>query len=912
MAFSIRNIFQKENPQEQLATAGGGDNPFTMYSANPGGNTGSPFSQASSAPAGGSPFGASIFKTLDNEPIAGSPVGGWASPGSPAGNTASPFSPFGSSGQAPLTVADILPQLPPEMVRANGAPLDQQVSLSAPTLEAALRSGQLAVPLFEVYRVCPALFQVPVSPQDPRLVPLPPQKLSALVQGQRAEAAPAQFAEMQQPPMAQAESPFAQLGQNGASPFAAMPSSGESFPGHNAAAPAPLGMVRPASTLLPPKRPAGVPPSQPMQQNPEFAVGASPVATSAPAPSPFTASAPAFGGQVFTPPMPMPMPGEAFGGSPFAMTSAASPFSPSAPTGATDRMDPEVGTPSSLLFGLHSTNAQPPAQPLPQVPSPFMPQAFAPAAPPPQASPPPANPFAAAAAAPQPAQEAPMPFFTAAPAQPPVSITPLAGFNSPFSTPQASSPAPASYASFEPAARPAPAQLPQLGAIPFQAPPTFNEGAASEPRAAFPSFPPFPGPLGAAAATPPSALPTADDTVEMSLASMLKGQLPQNLGFDPNFIPAWINTKLSATAVRQQLPSGRVVIDLGQIIDGTEASFRTVIAHGRRDYQVHIPINEIFHALPQVVSAAPPAAAAPAPHASSSSPAGLLAAHSPFANPYNPTPGTGFAAPVQPVSSNAFDPFAPSSSASPPASPFGGFNLVAPQAKQAPQASTFPEVNPAPTSNGFSSGFLTSLPELQVTLADRPDKPSTRNWDNTTPPTAESLPPLRPASSTPLPQAPAIPTFDATAPPKSARPAFPSFELGNTFGSSEQMLLRALLGAAENLSLERVVELTAQLPGVLAAALVKQSKVIAYAGASSPAASAFQQQAASLAQNLKPLAALIGIQEAETFSITTDERLITFSFQEAASLGILHDTQESPTGLRDKITLISRELARMA
>ena len=124
------------------------------------------------------------------------------------------------------------------------------------------------------------------------------------------------------------------------------------------------------------------------------------------------------------------------------------------------------------------------------------------------------------------------------------------------------------------------------------------------------------------------------------------------------------------------------------------------------------------------------------------------------------------------------------------------------------------------------------------------------------------------------------------------------------------MLLRALLGVAESLTVERVVELTAALPGVLACALVRENKVIAK-GSATAAAQAFQQQAASLAQNLRPLAALIGIQGAETFSLTTDERLITFSFQDAASLGILHDGREPQAGLRDKITLISREVTRL-
>jgi hypothetical protein len=58
------------------------------------------------------------------------------------------------------------------------------------------------------------------------------------------------------------------------------------------------------------------------------------------------------------------------------------------------------------------------------------------------------------------------------------------------------------------------------------------------------------------------------------------------------------------------------------------------------------------------------------------------------------------------------------------------------------------------------------------------------------------------------------------------------------------------------------------------------------------------------------LAPMIGIDGAETFTLNAGGRLLTFCFPGNTTVGVLHDTEPS-NGLRDKITLIARELARM-
>jgi hypothetical protein len=172
MGFSFRSIFQSGNDSK------GQDTPATPVGMPPvaseqATNTASAMQNFQpNSPQQPSPFstGGALFKTATGEPLHANPV------------QASPFSaPATTQSNTPLTVADVLPQLPPELVRTNGLSPDQPVAISSQVLDAALRSGHAALPIFEIYRVCPALFQAPISPQDPRMVPLPASKLPRLI-----------------------------------------------------------------------------------------------------------------------------------------------------------------------------------------------------------------------------------------------------------------------------------------------------------------------------------------------------------------------------------------------------------------------------------------------------------------------------------------------------------------------------------------------------------------------------------------------------------------------------------------------------------------------------------------------------------------------------------------------------------
>ena len=194
MSFSFRSLFQRDAGSSEPGQ--GASQHFTRPHQSMAGATSPslPHMQASTSmqpSPGASPFqigGSPLFKTAGSENIAAPPI-----------NSTMGMSPFSIAGatptNAPLTVGDVINQLPPEVVRAGALPLEQPLSLPTSLLENALRSGQAALPVFELYRVCPALFQVPISPQDPRLVPLPASKLPGLIaqarEGQGGVSAPA-------------------------------------------------------------------------------------------------------------------------------------------------------------------------------------------------------------------------------------------------------------------------------------------------------------------------------------------------------------------------------------------------------------------------------------------------------------------------------------------------------------------------------------------------------------------------------------------------------------------------------------------------------------------------------------------------------------------------------------------------
>ncbi|WP_170266588.1 hypothetical protein [Brevifollis gellanilyticus] len=582
--------------------------------------------------AAASPFGAPMFKVAPGENATGAGV-----------IQTSPFAAAGASAgtNAPLTVGDVLPQLPPEIARHGALPPDQPVAISSQTIDEALRSGQAAVPMFEIYRVCPALFQTPVSPQDPRMIPLPASKLPRLIAAAQSGGAVGMAPPM---PMMASAPPMS------ASPFAmaAQPPGGGMMMETSQPPPLP-GTTTPSGMLLPPKR-QGPPP-------PLAEVGSRDVSPQ------------------------ISLPGASFPMSPFA-PAGAEPQAPLAPAGQPFGMAPGMGgspfgaAPGSGLSSPFMTRPETPSEPA-QAPaaaaaSPFAPSGMAPA-----------SPFSApqAPAAPLGAPSSP---FSASP--PPLPAAPPAS-SSPFG-----------------AVAPAQGSGVMVGASPFgslfgdKAVPTGQpapDAPGAGPRMVGSSpmaMPQAPGPMAPAS----SGSAPVSGPVRISLAGMLKGYTAAELGFDPMVVPAWITTSMPASAVKELLGTPTPLAQLGFLVDGiTDIGFRNVLNTARRDFQIRVDPELLQTAiagsnapptLPNL-SGLGPSAPSPAPQAGPG-PVMMVAA-----------PSSGAPGSLQTSVMRVEPPpgFAPPSQPGAPASPFGA---PAPSADVMTPSFTAPA---APLAEGFGA-----------------------------------------------------------------------------------------------------------------------------------------------------------------------------------------------------------------
>ena len=985
MSFSFRSLFQRgagSNEPEHGAQQ-------YFAGAHPQGAAGTAIQSLSSMqaspplqfPAGASPFqigGNPLFKTAGNESVAAPPI-----------NSSAGMSPFSVAGatptNAPLTVGDVIHQLPPEVVRMGALPAEQPLSLPPVLLENALRSGQAALPLFELYRVCPALFQVPISPQDPRLVALPASKLPGLIaqarEGSSGASAPAA-----------APSPFS-LGQPTAapSPF----SLGQPTPTPHSPAGSPFQMMPPAAEPVAPPPPAqAFNFSQFAAASPGFTPPPTPAAAEPAAPaSPFSLAQPA------PQQAPVPAVGSPFsfgpntGGSPFGASSqphagaapAASPFSlggggQGSPFGMPSQPAAEDSPFSQAAVEQRSAATLPPQASISNL---FTPQAQQRASTPSDMTTSPAMPFgspfvsAMKEAAPQAephaapaawAAQPPAPASAAAPGNAAATsgmvklgfATVLSGYsveelgfnpttlpawistsvpastlqeqissgnivlelgmliggisdlgfrntlsnakrdfkiklpqNEVFHSLTNASAAPAAAAS-RPAA-PAPtlnaqpmftvAAAPGSAATPLSGE-SLNPFAQSQP-AAIPAASPFQGSAPSSsgpmpfAFTPPAPLPALDSAPPTSSPSQFAFAPPASAEL-PKSQPSPMASSIFGTS-QQSAPPSSPPSTPQQPIAGAFQPFGAQPA----------PAGG------QLASSATGAAKPFDPFASSST--GPLSAKAPAESGFSSAQLLGQApAPHQPATA-----FAPAPESKPAASLF-----AVPESR--PTTSLFAAITPAPFQPTPSfAPALEEIPSFSQPAPPAPQQqPAMRGLFSNQPVSAPlfsqpAAPQIKPEPKpAPAPAAPAAP------PAKMAAVKHSFLGLAPLDTQTDQLLLRALLGTEEKLTAPRIVELLALQHGLSACVCLHGSHVLSHADSSKPDAAEFQRQAPDIARQLRGLAPLIGIEGAETFTLNAGGRLLTFCFPGDSIIGVLHDDEPS-TGMRDKITLIARELARM-
>lgn len=375
----------------------------------------------------------------------------------------------------------------------------------------------------------------------------------------------------------------------------------------------------------------------------------------------------------------------------------------------------------------------------------------------------------------------------------------------------------------------------------------------------------------------------------MSVAAALKGCHAHDLGTVPENIPGWVKFTIPLDKVQSQLAAGRVRLSLDEILGGLDPDVRRMFSSARAGLMVDLEMNAVFHALSE---------------GSMPSPVTALKTE-------QPSPASELPAPKQqntPPPSTAADPFAPAAEKSwkseslpkPPESagmnPFWGDN-----SDLEPPPTSFLLTEPAETSKPVSP-FPAFQPQPEPAKAK---ETSTRVFLP-----AQGKPVVIPAN--PATGAPEVVSSPPVAPaaPAAPRPAAPrSAPVSSGNNSTRSLLLTVLLGSSDAEDVGTFVHLTRQLPGVAAAVCLHQGKTLASEGDGSTGAERFLREAAANAQLLPSLAALTGIEDSDTLHVQSGHGEATFCLHDEVVFAVLHNPEKREATLREKITLLGRELA---
>ena len=90
---------------------------------------------------------------------------------------------------------------------------------------------------------------------------------------------------------------------------------------------------------------------------------------------------------------------------------------------------------------------------------------------------------------------------------------------------------------------------------------------------------------------------------------------------------------------------------------------------------------------------------------------------------------------------------------------------------------------------------------------------------------------------------------------------------------------------------------------------VKDNRPIAETGGDTPDSQRFLRDAPAKISGLTALASLTGIDDAETLHIQSGQVDATFCMQGTMTFAVLHDPRRREPALKEKITLLGREIA---
>ncbi|MEI6534308.1 MAG: hypothetical protein WCN98_03125, partial [Verrucomicrobiaceae bacterium] len=361
------------------------------------------------------------------------------------------------------------------------------------------------------------------------------------------------------------------------------------------------------------------------------------------------------------------------------------------------------------------------------------------------------------------------------------------------------------------------------------------------------------------AAEPEAATPANEpEFIKLGLAASLKNCDAEDLGTSPEHIPSWVQFSLKVESIRSQLATGRVNVPFDAVLEGLEPEVRGIFVKARPSLMVELASNEVFHALTS--KSAEPEPVAPA-----------------FSEPVTDAP--------------ALDPFA---------------TLTQSEWKEAP-------VNKDAESRFWSDLPAAAIPPNIFTLAE----PEAVSNEEIAPVAPAEIPSEKASVITepvliPANLATGAPEFITPSPvePRHAPVAVQPAPARNDH-QNRRLLLTVLLGTSDVPGVAAFASLTRKLPGVSAVLCIHNDQVVAADGDESCESERFLREAPLKMRMLPSLTALTGIEDTETLHIQSGQGEATFCLQGDVTLAVLHDPRRREPVLKEKITLLGRELASM-
>ena len=149
---------------------------------------------------------------------------------------------------------------------------------------------------------------------------------------------------------------------------------------------------------------------------------------------------------------------------------------------------------------------------------------------------------------------------------------------------------------------PPPPPAAKVTARSFTPPPSFAPPRPTFPPPAFPAVPPGPGgstPTTPVGTVPAEAVGTHDDRrIELGLAAVLRGQPSAALAVEPSNVPDDVRLVLPFAMIERQLGTGRVLVPLETFVKALPEAHRHVLATDSGVTEVQIPLQEVFQNLP--------------------------------------------------------------------------------------------------------------------------------------------------------------------------------------------------------------------------------------------------------------------------------------------------------------------------